>query len=94
MSNTILAVGDIIRIKNKRGLKLVIRSEERVSHQAQSSCIASVQEFAVVDLKSPGSSGMLINPKESSFYFNIGSMKGTGVEMRVEDVKIIHKCKI
>lgn len=76
MSKKFLSVGNIVRIKNKRGLKLVIRSEDHV--------------FDVVNLKSPGPSGMLINPKVYSFVLKTSNMNGDG--MSVEDVTVIHKC--
>lgn len=85
-----LNIGDIIRIDGKRGMALVIRSKEVVSEDGiRGEVPYRVDEFDTVAFKADTKSCTLVNPKVSKYYFNDGSMTGSGVGVERSRVQIV-----
>lgn len=87
-------VGNIVTIEGVRGPRLVVRSERIVSDDRLRGDAYSVNEFDVVKFDPANKRGSMVNPKISSFYFDDGSMSGTGAKVTQTAVRIIGEAKL
>ena len=87
-------VGNIVTIEGVRGPRLVVRSERIVSGDQLRGDIYSVNEFDVVKFNPTTKRGSMVNPKISSFYFDDGSMSGTGAKVAQSAVRVVGEAKL
>lgn len=93
-----LKTGDIVNIKNKTPL-LVVRSERVVSEDRIRGDSYSVDEIDCIEIPPKFDITKMVdvvfeggNPKQ--FYFEGGSMSGSGKKIRISDVKVLAHAKL
>ena len=84
-----LKVGDLITIRKSKTVRLVVRSEHVISEDRTRGDSYSVDEIDTVDLNGAG----YWNPKVASYYFEGGSMRGTGKMISDADIKVVGTTK-
>lgn len=85
-----LNVGDIIRVGKSTVDRLVVRAEHKIDYDRTRGDSYSVDEIDTVEL----ANAEYNDPKIASFYFDHGSMAGTGKKISTNDVKVTGKCKV